>query len=265
MRYAVGLEYDGSYYHGWQKQKDSTLLTIQQQLEKAFSQVANHPVDIVCAGRTDRGVHATAQVIHFESDADRTNYSWLCGVNSILPRDLSVSWIKQINDDFHARFSATTRRYHYWIYNNVTRPAILHNKVTWYMQPLDVSLMQQGAEHLLGEHDFSSFRARDCQANTPVRTIHELNISQHGKYIKIDICANAFLYHMVRNIVGVLFAVGEGKKSPEWVAQVIKAQDRRQADVTAPAAGLYLVHIEYPATYAISCPPPVCYNDIDIT
>lgn len=260
MRYAVGLEYDGSQYHGLQSQLSPKLATIQEHVEQALSQVADHKITTFFAGRTDRGVHATGQVFHFDSDAQRTDYAWLCGVNSILPRDISITWIKQVAGDFHARFSALNRRYHYWIYNKPTRPAILHDKVTWHLQPLVVSAMQDAVRHLIGEHDFTSFRAKNCQSKTPIRTLHELKIEQRGDYIKIDICANAFLHHMVRNIVGALLLVGEGKQEANWVAEVLAAKDRNQAHITAPAAGLYLVHVEYPQQFAISHATAICYN-----
>ncbi len=260
MRFSVGVEYDGSQYHGWQKQKAPVLATVQEQVEKAFSKVADHPIDIICAGRTDRGVHATGQVLHFDSHADRSEYAWLCGVNSILPRDIRISWIKPISTEFHARFSALKRRYHYWVYNHSTRPAILNAKVTWHMQKLDVNAMQAASQYLLGEHDFTSFRAIACQANTPVRTMHELNIEQHGDYIKIDLCANAFLHHMVRNIVGVLLAIGENKQPVDWMLEVLQARDRSKGGVTAPPDGLYLVDISYPTEFEISSQEAICYN-----
>lgn len=260
MRYAVGLEYDGSAYAGWQKQADPKLITLQSTVEAAFTRVADHPVFTICAGRTDAGVHATSQVLHFDSNADRTEYAWVCGVNSLLPRDVSVSWVKPMPDDFHARFLAMQRRYHYWIYNHPTRPAVLNNKVTWHMQPLDAQLMQAGANYLIGEYDFSSFRARNCQAKSPVKTIRELKITRSGSYIKLDIAANAFLYHMVRNIVGVLLAVGEGKQKPDWVKKVLDAIDREAGEITAAPQGLYLVEIKYPESYEIGSSSVLCYN-----
>lgn len=260
MRYALGLEYEGSAYNGLQKQASPKLNTIQETLEQAIAQVADHPIETYFAGRTDSGVHATGQVCHFDSDAQRSDYAWLCGINTNLPRNISVKWVKPVTDDFHARFSALSRRYNYWIYNQTTRPAILQNKVTWHLQPLNISAMQEAVQHLMGEHDFTSFRARSCQAHSPVRTIHELTITQYGSYIKVDICANAFLHHMVRNIVGILLMIGENKQQPDWVKKVLAAKDRRQADVTASSAGLYLVDVAYPEIFAIPSSDALCYN-----
>lgn len=262
MRYALGLEYDGNAYNGLQKQASPKLNTIQESLEKAIAQVADHSIETYFAGRTDSGVHATGQVCHFDSDAKRSDYAWLCGINSSLPRDITVKWIREVSDDFHARFSALSRRYHYWIYNHSTRPAVLQNKVTWHLQPLTISAMQKAGEYLLGEHDFTSFRASGCQANSPIRTIHELTITQHGAYIKIDICANAFLHHMVRNIVGTLLVIGENKRDPDWMKEVLMARDRKQAEITAFPAGLYLVNVEYPEIFAIPSSTTVCYNSV---
>lgn len=259
MRYVVNLEYAGEHYHGWQKQKNIPN-TIQQHVETAISSVANQEISVTCAGRTDKGVHATNQVIHFDSDADRSDHAWLCGINSNLPHDIAVNWLKPISEDFHARFSASARRYNYWIYNNPTRSAILHDKITWHLQPLQLEAMQQAAKYLIGEHDFSAFRAASCQANSAMRNVTEIIISQQDKLIKIDIAANAFLHHMVRNIVGSLFEVGEGKQTPQWLAEVLATKDRNQAGITAPADGLYLVDISYPDEYKISMQQGICYN-----
>lgn len=259
MRIAVGLEYAGSSYHGWQKQQ-LTPNTVQQYVEEAFSRVADQPLQIICAGRTDAGVHATNQVIHFDTDAERSDYAWVCGANSYLPRDISIHWAKVVTEDFHARFSAVSRRYHYWIYNHSSRPGILQQKVTWHLQPLDADKMHQAAQHLIGEHDFSSFRAKHCQAKSPIRTVHDVTVTRHGPYIKIDICANAFLHHMVRNITGVLLAIGEGKAESDWMQTVLTQADRTAADITAPPDGLYLTTVEYPPEFQILQHPAICYT-----
>lgn len=260
MRYVATLEYAGNSYHGWQKQQLDNIETIQTHIEHSFSKVANHPVEVICAGRTDSGVHASSQVIHFDSDAQRTEHAWVCGVNGLLPRDIVVHSVKPIDDDFHARFSATARRYHYWIYNHQVRPGILQNKLTWHLPELAADLMHEAAQYLLGEHDFSSFRASHCQANTPIRTMHEITVQRIGKLIKLDLYANAFLHHMVRNIVGSLLLIGEQKKPVDWLQQVLQAKDRTQAAATASPDGLYLVYIDYPEYYQILQPQPICYT-----
>ena len=256
MKYAVCVEYDGTPYCGWQKLSHAP--SVQQEVEKALSKVANHAVDIVCAGRTDSGVHGVGQIIHFESDAVRDEKAWLLGSNTNLPFSVGLRWIKAIDDDFHARFSALDRRYRYVILNRNIRPSLLHNRVAWHRHPLDVEKMQQAAKHLIGEYDFSSFRASGCQAHHARREIKSLSIQRDGDYIYIDICANAFLYHMVRNIVGSLFDVGNGIKPPEWFAELLSMEDRTQAGITAPACGLYFVSVSYPERFQIpenTCPP----------
>ncbi len=252
MRIALGIEYDGTDFCGWQIQ-DGTR-TVQGALEEALSKVAAHPVHVICAGRTDAGVHAVGQVVHFDSEAPRSMRSWLLGANSNLPRDAGVIWAQPVDTDFSARFSATARSYRYIILNRMTRPALLRDRVCWQHRPLDVEAMGAAAAHLIGEHDFSSFRAMACQAKHPVRTIHRLDVTRSGDYIHIDVTANAFLHHMVRNIAGVLMAVGEGDRHPDWAAELLLARDRRVGGVTAPAAGLYLVSVEYPERFGF--PPP---------
>lgn len=252
-RYALGIRYDGSRYHGWQSQGD--LSTIQRQLETALSRVANHPVKVICAGRTDAGVHATAQVVHFDSHAKRSEYSWMFGANSSLPSDISVVWSRQVSTEFHARFSATARRYRYVLFNHESRPGILKHAVGWHYRHLDETLMQQAANYLLGQHDFSSFRGAACQAKSPVRTLYQLDVKRQGRMIVIETQANAFLLHMVRNITGVLITVGEGRQPPEWVKEVLEARDRRQGGVTISPAGLYLVEVHYPSAFNIPTHP----------
>ncbi|AUH72366.1 tRNA-pseudouridine synthase I [Legionella sainthelensi] len=257
MRIALVLEYDGSKYHGWQAQ--TGLHTVQQAVENALSKVADLPISVVCAGRTDTGVHATNQVIHFDSEKQRSIRAWIHGVNSFLPKDICVKWGKELSEEFHARYSATARRYRYVIYNSAIRPALLRSNVTWQYRQLDHRLMHQAAQVLLGENDFTSFRSVECQSNTPMRNVYKLQVNRMGDLIIIDITANAFLHHMVRNIAGVLIAVGSGKKPVFWVEEVLQAKDRRLGAETAPAYGLYLVQVNYPQEFSIlqSSPGPM--------
>ncbi len=249
MRVALGIEYDGAGYYGWQRQREVN--SIQQELETALSRVAGHQVEVFCAGRTDAGVHATGQVVHFDSTAVRDEKAWVMGTNAHLPHNIAVRWARDVPDDFHARFSATARRYRYVIYNSKFRPAILNAGLSHYHQQLDISLMQQAAPCLLGEQDFTSFRAVQCQSKTPFRNIHHLELYRTGNYIVLDIKANAFLHHMVRNITGSLLEVGMKRQAPEWIAQLLAAKDRTLAAATAKAGGLYLVDVDYPSHYAI--------------
>ncbi|UZE97854.1 tRNA pseudouridine(38-40) synthase TruA [Alkalimarinus alittae] len=243
-RVALVLEYNGSQYHGWQSQK-SGLPTVQQQLEIALSKVANHPVAVVCAGRTDAGVHASHQVIHFDTSVSRPFRSWVMGANANLPNDISVHWVGNVTEAFHARFSAKSRRYRYVIYNNPIRPALYNKEVTWNYRPLDEKKMARAAEVLIGEHDFSSFRAAGCQAKSPVRTIESLSVTRFCDFIVIDIQANAFLHHMVRNISGVLMSIGAGIQHEGWAEEVLQAKDRAEGGVTAPPFGLYFIDVGY--------------------
>jgi len=249
MRIALVLEYDGSQYHGWQAQ--TGLHTVQQAVEHALSKVADSAVSVVCAGRTDTGVHATNQVIHFDCDKERSIRAWIHGVNSFLPKDICVKWGKELPDEFHARYSATARRYRYVIYNGAVRPALLRSNMTWQYRQLDHRSMHQAAQILLGENDFTSFRSVECQSKTPMRNIHQLNVSRTGDLVIIDISANAFLHHMVRNIAGVLISVGQGKHPVVWVEEVLKAKDRKLGAETAPAYGLYLVQVTYPQKFGL--------------
>lgn len=250
MRIAMAVEYDGSSYSGWQLQKE-TSNTVQAVVESAISQVANETIRIHVAGRTDTGVHATAQVIHFDTQADRSERSWVFGTNANLPKNVVTLWAQPVSDDFHARFSATRRSYRFVIYSRSVRPTFLAGRVTWTHKSLDIAPMAEAAKYLLGEHDFSSFRAVGCQANSPVRTITRLELSQQGPYTFIDIEANAFLYHMVRNVAGVLMKIGAGEAEPKWCQEVLNFRDRTQGGVTAPAAGLYLVGVEYPEEFGL--------------
>ncbi|MEJ2345508.1 MAG: tRNA pseudouridine(38-40) synthase TruA [Gammaproteobacteria bacterium] len=232
---------------GWQAQPGSR--TVQGVVEQAVSTVANHPVGVVCAGRTDSGVHAVGQVIHFDTHAERRPRSWALGCNVNLPRDVTVLWARPVAEDFHARFGAVRRSYRYAILNRMTRPAVLRDRVCWHHQPLDVAPMALAGAHLEGEHDFSSFRALSCQARHPVRTIYSLSVKRAGDFVYIDVTANAFLHHMVRNIAGVLMAVGAGERPPRWTRQLLEARDRTVGGVTAPPGGLYLVSVTYPRSH----------------
>lgn len=254
MRIALGIEYDGSRYHGWQTQEPG-VRSIQSVVEGALAFVADHPVRVVCAGRTDAGVHASRQVIHFDSSALRDARAWVHGANSRLPDDIAVRWAVDMPEDFHARFSAFARRYRYLILNHPVRPALLGRQVTWNYRPLDVARMQEAARHLVGEHDFTSFRAVGCQSKTPVREVTNLDVTRRGDLVVIEVRANAFLHHMVRNIAGVLMAIGAGRQAPAWTREILAARDRRQGGVTAPPYGLYLVDVEYPARFGIPPEP----------
>jgi tRNA pseudouridine38-40 synthase len=243
MRTALGIEYDGAAFLGWQHQEDGR--TVQDCVEQALSRVANERISVVCAGRTDTGVHATGQVIHFDSTAARTPDNWVRGANANLPGDIRVQWATGVEAEFHARFSARRRHYRYIILNRPSAPALLRNRVCWERLPLRVEPMQSAARYLLGEHDFTSFRAAACQAKSPVRTIYRLDVTRAGHCLYIDVIANAFLHHMVRCIAGVLIAVGRGEQAPGWVTQLLAARDRTVGGVNAPADGLYLVNVLY--------------------
>jgi tRNA pseudouridine38-40 synthase len=249
MRIALGIEYDGSRYNGWQTQKHG--MGIQSLIEQALSKVADHTIKVICAGRTDTGVHAVEQVVHFDSDADRDMRAWLLGGNANLPADISILWARHVEEDFHARFSALSRSYRYIIFNRDIRPAILADKVSWEYRPLDAGKMQTAAKHLLGQHDFSSYRTVHCQSKTPMRNIMRLDVSRHDDFVIIDIEANAFLHHMVRNIAGVLMTIGAGDAPVDWSRQVLEIRDRTKGGVTAPAAGLYFMSVVYPEQYEL--------------
>jgi len=252
MRVALGIEYNGYYFHGWQCQEN--IATVQGSLSIALSKIANEPITLQCAGRTDAGVHAVGQVVHFDTLADRPLRAWILGTNKELSPYISVKWAKIVDEQFHARFSATARRYHYLIYNHLSRPAVLLHQVTWYYDVLNIQTMQEAATYLIGEHDFSSFRSSECESRTPMRHIKQIQIHRFNDFISIQIEANAFLHHMVRNIVGVLMRIGAGFQEPEWMETVLKAKDRTQAAATAPAAGLYLQSVQYPDKYALPVP-----------
>ncbi len=248
QRLALGIEYQGTHFHGWQKQYHDPL-TLQSALEAALSEVAQAPIEVVCAGRTDAGVHATYQVVHFESGAVRPLKAWMLGGNRYLVDAMSIKWVRSVSSEFHARFSAVYRRYQYLLYLDVSRPALFSDCLTHYRLPLDVDAMQVAANRLLGEHDFSSFRAKDCQARSAFRYLQHLELQQCGPYLRIDVQANAFLKHMVRNLVGTLLAIGNGSKPINWIVDVLQARNRDVAGVTAPPNGLFLVDVGYPAEF----------------
>lgn len=248
-RMALGLEYDGDDFCGWQTQDG--VRTVQRCVEQALGKVANHEIRVICAGRTDTGVHALEQVIHFDTDARRSPRSWVLGGNANLPRDISLQWACEVDDTFHARFAAQSRRYRYAILNRWVRPAIQRGRVTWVHAPLDAERMQAACQYLIGEHDFSSYRALACQAKSPVRRVYSLQVERSGEYLYIDVHANAFLHHMVRNIAGVLISIGKGERTPEWAREVLDLRDRTQGGITAPPDGLYFVQALYPKQFAL--------------
>jgi tRNA pseudouridine38-40 synthase len=254
-RVALGIEYKGTHYHGFQVQPNG-VKTVQQSLEFALSRVADENIALVCAGRTDAGVHATNQVVHFDTLSARPEKAWLKGTRPFLPDDVVIRWACPVIPQFHARFSAQSRTYRYLLSDAKTRPALLHDQVTWYPRPLDIHKMKQGAAYLIGEHDFTSIRATQCQAKSPIRCIEYIHLVRRGDLIILEVRANAFLHHMVRNIVGVLQAVGSGDKPPSWVGDVLQARDRSAASVTAKPYGLYLVGVDYPAEFNIPSIPP---------
>jgi len=246
---ALGIEYNGNGYYGWQRQKQN--ISIQECLEIALSKIANQSINVFCAGRTDAGVHATGQVVNFITTALRKESAWTIGANAYLPENIAIRWMKTVTEDFHARFSANARRYNYIIFNHHYRPAILAHKVTHYPKLLDAPKMARAAQYLLGEHDFTSFRTLQCQAKTARREIKHIIVSRYGNYIMIDIKANAFLHHMVRNIVSSLIEIGVGHKNENWLAQLLMLKDRAQVTETAKANGLYLVGVDYPKRFIL--------------
>jgi len=252
-RIAVGVEYDGSAYAGWQSQP--AVPSIQEVTERALGRIADAPVALVCAGRTDAGVHATGQVAHFDTQAVRSMRSWVLGANSELPRDVSLSFAHPVPEHFHARYSAEARTYRYRILNRSVRSALHAQRATWVHRPLAVEHMQEAALALVGEHDFSAFRAAECQAKSPIRRLKRLAVERHGEWVVIEATANAFLHHMVRNIAGLLIAVGKGEAAVSYAGEVLAGRDRTRGAATAPAAGLYLECVRYPAVFALPAPP----------
>jgi tRNA pseudouridine38-40 synthase len=254
MRYAIGIEYDGSAFLGWQVQALEP--TVQASVERAVARVADHEIRVTCCGRTDTGVHALCQVAHFDTDAVRSERSWVLGLNSHLPAAASVLWIRETDDEFHARFSAFSRTYRYLIVNRWTRPALDASRKSWCRTPLDADKMNRAAQLLLGEHDFTSFRASACQAQHAVREIQNISVQREGDVIQLDVSANGFLYHMVRNIAGSLIRVGKGDAPCSWVGEVLEKQDRTLAAPTAPPEGLYLLGARYPDRYGLPAVAP---------
>ncbi len=263
MRIAAIVEYDGAGFCGWQWQDD--VPSVQQVVEQALSKVANEPVRVTVAGRTDAGVHALAQVIHFDTSVQRSDHAWVRGTNSYLPDSVALLWAGMVSDEFSARFSATGREYRYVILNRPVRPALLTGCVTHEYRLLDIERMQVAARHLLGTHDFSSFRAMQCQAKSPIRELRALDVVRDGERVVIRAYANAFLHHMVRNLAGVLMDIGAGEREPDWAREVLEARDRTIGGITAPPDGLYLTSIEYPAGFGIpamhgALPLPLAYT-----
>ncbi len=250
-RIALALEYQGGEFKGWQSQAKPRVSTVQDALEQALVEVCAAPVSLICAGRTDAGVHASHQLVHFTLPCSRSEKALVMGCNAKLPKSVSVKWVRAVSDDFHARFSATARRYRYLIHNAPLRSPHLQGLATFFDQPLDAELMHREAQALLGENDFSAFRAASCQSRTPMRNIHFLNVTRFGDFVLIDLEGNAFLHHMVRNIAGVLMAVGSGQMPAGWTAEVLASRDRTQGGVTARPDGLYLVDVTYPSEYGL--------------
>jgi tRNA pseudouridine38-40 synthase len=253
-RIAVGIEYDGSGFAGWQSQQ--SVRTVQQVLESALGAVAAEPVSLIAAGRTDAGVHARAQVAHFDTHAERSPRGWILGANTEAPPDVALSWVQPVPAHFHARYSATARVYRYLILNRTARSALYAARAAWVTRALDARAMAEAAALLVGEHDFSAFRSSECQAKSPVRRLTRLAVERRGDWIVIEAVANAFLHHMVRNIAGLLIAVGKGDERPGWARTVLEGRDRTRSAATAPAAGLCLWEVLYPAAFGLPAPPP---------
>jgi len=259
MRYALGIEYDGAEFCGWQRQSHAA--SVQHSVEKAIEVVANHPVTVICAGRTDTGVHARGQVAHFDSPSERSEIQWVLGTNSNLPRSIRVLWIRAVDDSFHARFAAYSRSYQYRILNRWIGPAIGVSYYAWCRDVLDAGRMHEAAQVLQGRHDFSAFRSAGCSAQHAIRDVTAISVSRQEDTVTIDITANAFLYHMVRNIVGSLIPVGQGEKSIQWFADVFHGRDRTLAGVTAESQGLCLMNVRYDQKYNLpDCKEPFPYS-----
>ena len=262
---ALGIEYDGSGFCGWQTQPGGC--AVQDRLEAACASIAGVPVSTICAGRTDAGVHALGQVVHFDCDVERPLSAWVRGVNALLPPAMAVTWAQSVDEEFHARFSATARAYRYVLLNDAVRPAADHGRVGWFHAPLDLERMRAAAATLVGEHDFSAFRAAECQAKSPVRTMHAVSVTRFSPYVIFEFRANAFLHHMVRNLVGSLVYVGKGKYPADWLGEVLQGRNRSLAAPTFDASGLYLAQVVYDSRWNIPAPrtraPKLAYAEID--
>jgi tRNA pseudouridine38-40 synthase len=252
-RWAAGVEYLGTAYGGWQAQ--AHVKSVQGEVESALGRIADHPIRVICAGRTDAGVHAAQQVVHFESDAPRPPQAWILGCNSVLPPDVSLRWVQPVVDTFDARRSASFRHYRYVIHNHRARSALLMNRAAWWPQTLDAAAMHRAAQALLGENDFSAFRSAQCQSHTPMRFMRSIDLFRRDDFVVMDICANAFLHHMVRNIIGALVEVGWRRQPETWIAQLLAGRDRTRAGVNAPPEGLTFIGPEYPAAFGLPPPP----------
>jgi tRNA pseudouridine38-40 synthase len=249
VRYALAIEYDGTDFLGWQRLRHGA--SVQRRLEEALSRIADAPIEVTCAGRTDSGVHASGQIVHFDSDAPRAAYAWMMGCNSLLPDSVAVRWVQPVREDFHARFRAVARRYRYRILNRMPRPALDARYCAWECRPLDVEAMHAAAQALIGEHDFSAFRTAACQAAHPRRQMIELGVQRVGDEVRIEVEANAFLHHMVRNIVGSLLPIGRGEQPVGWLGELLAGRDRSVAGPTAPAQGLCFLGPRYPAEWGL--------------
>ena len=254
MRVALGIEYDGTSYNGWQRQKSG--IGVQARLEEALSRVANETIEVTCAGRTDTGVHASGQVVHFDTSADRSERSWLLGANSNLPPDINLTWVKFVDDEFHARYTALSRSYRYRILNRLQRSALHRNRAWWVYQPLDVERMHRAAQTLAGEHDFSAFRAAGCQASSPIREILSIGVARADDWVILEITANAFLQHMVRNVMGTLVTIGSADGSEKSMAAILDSKDRRTGGPAAPPHGLTLTRVDYPVEFGLPAAKP---------
>jgi tRNA pseudouridine38-40 synthase len=254
-RVALRIEYLGTSYCGWQAQPHLPVATVQECLEQALGKVADQPVTTHCAGRTDTGVHGFAQIAHFDDPVGRSGKAWVMGANGQLPSDIRIHWAHPVDQSFHARHSALARRYRYVVANTTVRPAHLASLVTWQRRPLAVETMSAAAEALVGSHDFSAFRAAQCQANSPIREVYSLEVRRWNDFVVLDIAANGFLHHMVRNMAGALMSVGTGSRPVDWLHELLASRDRTLGADTAPSAGLYLIGVDYPADYGLPSTP----------
>ena len=261
MKFAIGVSYCGAGMEGWQSQPSGN--TVQDHLARALSKIGGEPIAVTGAGRTDAGVHASAQVAHFETSMERSDSAWVRGANSLLPDGIAVQWATPVAADFHARYSALSRTYRYVLYNHPIRPALLAGRTGWFHLPLDLERMRKAVDCLVGEHDFSTFRSAECQAKTPVRIMQSARIRASGAYFLFDFTANAFLHHMVRNIVGCLVYIGKGNQPPQWISELIAAQDRRLAAPTFSADGLYLFGVRYDERWSLPAFPPMMPFDLE--